>query len=228
MTVATENGALAQSADIVAMYERERIRHLAPASEESLGANAACSTDVTSTPPTPRLTASPQHPFDDIDDDSDYDQLSDLCELDDNRLLHIHHSEAVRRRAMAADFSEGRLETFVGNPLKELAGTQNQYVSYQVITKVGSSTSSFTSSRTALTYNPAYSPTSSRSKNPNSPSVAASPISSSSGNSSRKSTRNAPSRRYPTSTRWSMYVGTASARTSPRDELTPCIAFSSG
>jgi sorting nexin-4 len=37
---------------------------------------------------------------------------------------------------MAADFSEGRLETFVGSPQKELAGTQNQYVSYQVTTKV--------------------------------------------------------------------------------------------
>ena len=209
------------------MYERERVKHLAPASEESLGANAACSTDVTSIPPTPRLTASPQHPFDDINDDSDFDQLSDLCELEESRLLLIHHPGAARRRAMAADFSEGRLETFVGNPLKELAGTQNQYVSYQVITKVGSPRSNFACCRTALTYNPACSLTSNRSKSPNSPSAAASPTSSSSGNSSRKSIRNAPSHRYPTSTRWSMYVGTASARTSLRDERTPCIVFSS-
>jgi hypothetical protein len=37
---------------------------------------------------------------------------------------------------MAADFSEGRLETVVGSPQKELAGTQNAYVSYLVTTKV--------------------------------------------------------------------------------------------
>jgi hypothetical protein len=37
---------------------------------------------------------------------------------------------------MAEDFSEGRLETFVGSPQKELAGTQNAYVSYLVTTKV--------------------------------------------------------------------------------------------
>ena len=37
---------------------------------------------------------------------------------------------------MAADFSEGRLETFVGSPQKELAGTQNAYFSYLVTTKV--------------------------------------------------------------------------------------------
>ncbi|EDU50712.1 lipid binding protein [Pyrenophora tritici-repentis Pt-1C-BFP] len=107
-------------------------------SEESLGANPTCSIDVTDTPPSsPTLqpTASPQYLFGDIHEDSEYDQLSDVCELEESRLLFIRHPGAVRRRAMAADFSEGRLETFVGNPLKELAGTQNQYVSYQVITK---------------------------------------------------------------------------------------------
>ena len=200
-------------------------------SEESLGANPACSTDVTDTPPsspTPLPTASPQHPFDDIYDDSDYDQLNDVCELEESALLRTRHPGAVRRRAMAADFSEGRLETFVGNPLKELAGTQNQYVSYQVITKVGSPTSRFTSCHAALTCSPAYSLTFSPSKNPNSPSAAASLTLSSSGNSSQRSTHNAPSRLYPTSTRWSMCVGTASARTSPRDGLTHCIASSSG
>ncbi|KAF1360410.1 Phox-like protein [Lizonia empirigonia] len=36
---------------------------------------------------------------------------------------------------MAEDFSEGRLETSVGSPQKELAGTQNAYVSYLVTTK---------------------------------------------------------------------------------------------
>ncbi|KAF2831155.1 Phox-like protein [Ophiobolus disseminans] len=36
---------------------------------------------------------------------------------------------------MADDFSEGKLETVVDSPQKELSGTQNQYVSYQVTTK---------------------------------------------------------------------------------------------
>lgn len=38
---------------------------------------------------------------------------------------------------MADDFSEGRLETFVGTPQKELPGTKDAYVSYLVTTKVG-------------------------------------------------------------------------------------------
>ncbi|KAF2468232.1 Phox-like protein [Lindgomyces ingoldianus] len=36
---------------------------------------------------------------------------------------------------MAADFSEGRLECSVGKPIKELPGTKDAYVSYQVTTK---------------------------------------------------------------------------------------------
>ncbi|KAF2118361.1 hypothetical protein BDV96DRAFT_488309 [Lophiotrema nucula] len=36
---------------------------------------------------------------------------------------------------MAADFSEGRLETIVGSPQKELSGTKDAYVSYLVTTK---------------------------------------------------------------------------------------------
>jgi hypothetical protein len=39
--------------------------------------------------------------------------------------------------SMADDFSEGRLETFVGTPQKELPGTKDAYVSYLVTTKVG-------------------------------------------------------------------------------------------
>jgi sorting nexin-4 len=38
---------------------------------------------------------------------------------------------------MAEDFSEGKLETIVDSPQKENAGTQTQYVSYQITTKVG-------------------------------------------------------------------------------------------
>ncbi len=44
---------------------------------------------------------------------------------------------ALPSGTMAEEFSEGRLETFVGSPQKELAGTQNAYVSYLVTTKVG-------------------------------------------------------------------------------------------
>jgi sorting nexin-4 len=117
------------------MYER--VRHRAPALEN--GANAGSSTDVTDNTPssTRPQPASPQHQFDDIFDDPEYDQISDIVELKKKHLIYIRDPEAVRRHAMAADFSEGRLETFVGSPQKELAGTQNQYVSYQVTTKVG-------------------------------------------------------------------------------------------
>lgn len=38
---------------------------------------------------------------------------------------------------MADDFSEGRLETFVGKPQKELPGTKDAYVSYLISTEVG-------------------------------------------------------------------------------------------
>lgn len=34
------------------------------------------------------------------------------------------------------DFSEGRLETIVDKPIKELPGTKDAYVSYNVTTKV--------------------------------------------------------------------------------------------
>jgi len=75
MAIRHNHGALDRCADnLAAMYD-ERV------SEESLGANPACSTDVTNTPPsspTPPPTASPQHPFDDINDDSDHDQLHDV------------------------------------------------------------------------------------------------------------------------------------------------------
>jgi hypothetical protein len=190
-------------------------------------ANPRRSTDVTPpsspTPPTTSL----QPTFDEAVHDPEYDRISDIEELEKSRLLFIHDPEAVCREAMAADFSEGRLETFVGNPQKELAGTPNQYVSYQVITKVGPGVA--TSCRiTALTYLLAHSPTSSPSRNPSSPSVAASQTSYSYGNSSQKSIRNAPSPRYPTSTRWSMYAETALALTLPSGVHTPYIASSSG
>ncbi|KAF2281254.1 uncharacterized protein EI97DRAFT_366855 [Westerdykella ornata] len=44
-------------------------------------------------------------------------------------------SHTTTGTSMAADFSEGRLETTVGSPQKELAGTKDAYVSYLVTTK---------------------------------------------------------------------------------------------
>lgn len=105
----------------------------------------ASPTDVTDTPPSSPApepeapqAASPRAPFAPLPDEPDYDRLSDLDELNQSYLVFARDPPAVRRRAMAGDFSEGRLETFVGSPQKELAGTQNQYVSYLVTTKVGS------------------------------------------------------------------------------------------
>ncbi|KAI8940083.1 intercellular trafficking and secretion [Plenodomus lindquistii] len=85
--------------------------------------------------PSTKPTIKPPPPYEDILEDPEYDQISDREELEQDRLLFIRDPITVRSRAMAADFSEGRLETFVGSPQKELAGTQNQYVSYQVTTK---------------------------------------------------------------------------------------------
>ena len=136
MAVVKDSRPLYKSADdIEAMHER--VRHRAPALEE--GAKAGYSADVTDTPPscpTQPTPASPPYQFDDLLDDPEYDRISDFDELEDSRLIHIRDPQAVRRRAMAADFSEGRLETFVGSPQKELPGTPNQYVSYLVTTKV--------------------------------------------------------------------------------------------
>lgn len=100
------------------------------------------STDVTPPPPASSLASPPATPastppqFDDILEDPEYDRLSDRDELEEELLCVIGNPQAIRKRAMAADFSEGRLETLVDSPQKELAGTQNQYVSYQVTTKV--------------------------------------------------------------------------------------------
>ncbi|CAO2656929.1 Nn.00g057320.m01.CDS01 [Neocucurbitaria sp. VM-36] len=85
-------------------------------------------------PPTPP-TPSSKPAFEDILEDPEFDQISDREEIEEDYRCFRGDPLAIRRRAMAADFSEGRLETFVGSPQKELAGTQNQYVSYQVTTK---------------------------------------------------------------------------------------------
>jgi hypothetical protein len=179
-----------------------------------------------STPPTPSSTLDPAN-FEVIWADSASEHSDDWLDLEEDSHTVRNTPSALDARAMAEDFSEGRLETFVGSPQKELAGTQNAYVSYLVTTKVHHIYVSIDNTINPLYAHTPYSPTTSPSKSPNSQSAAASPTSSSSGNSSRKNTRNALSLRCPTSTRWSMFVETASARTSRNGAHTPCTASSS-
>lgn len=125
--------------DYVAMYERIRCNAPAEAPTKSPSSNPS-DPDVTPTPPAVTPPTSNREPaFEDVLEDPEFDQISDWDELEEDYLFDKGDPLVVRRRAMAADFSEGRLETFVGSPQKELAGTQNQYVSYQVTTKVGRS-----------------------------------------------------------------------------------------
>jgi sorting nexin-4 len=89
------------------------------------------------TPPPTSHLGTDHSSFEDVFDDPDYDSIGDRDELEEEYLRTTGNPLAIRREAMAEDFSEGRLETRVDTPLKELAGTQNQYVSYLVTTKVG-------------------------------------------------------------------------------------------
>lgn len=96
--------------------------------------------DVTCPNPASTPSSTPtrhEHPLEDILDEPEYDRISDKDDVKEAEACFRRDPLAIRRRAMATDFSEGRLETFVDSPLKELSGTQNQYVSYQVTTKVG-------------------------------------------------------------------------------------------
>jgi hypothetical protein len=237
-TITDNNNRLQRSADdFHAMYEQIRCR--APPMEgnddpsQGEGANGSGWTDVT--PPSSPLTTSTRSTFDGLQDEpldepldiSEYDQISDREKLEEDRLISIRDPKTIRRLAMAADFSEGRLETVVGSPQKENAGTPTQYVSYQITTKVGICLAPALYRWPLITIS-THSPTSSPSRKITSPSAAASQTLYSYGNNSRESIRNAPSRRCPTSTRWSMCVETASALTSPRGGHTRCIASSSG
>lgn len=117
-----------------AMYEHIRV----PPPRQGL-ARTSSPSDVTSstqasTPPEP---TAPVLPLEDIFDDSDFDHISDRAEVIQGEACWRGDPLAIRRRAMADDFSEGKLETVVDSPQKENAGTQTQYVSYQITTKVG-------------------------------------------------------------------------------------------
>ena len=119
------------------MYERIRCGAAERPRERESPSSSPGDCDVTRPSRTSPSTPTRQPPFEDILEDPEFDQISDREEIEEDYLCFKRDPLAIRRRAMAADFSEGRLETFVGSPQKELAGTQNQYVSYQVTTKVG-------------------------------------------------------------------------------------------
>lgn len=91
-----------------------------------------------STPPTPSSTLDAAN-FEDIWADGAAEHTDDWLDIAHDPHVIQETSSILDARAMAEDFSEGRLETFVGTPQKELAGTQNAYVSYLVSTKVHSS-----------------------------------------------------------------------------------------
>lgn len=133
---------------------------------------------------TPGLSPTATPPDSPTASDDEYDILQSLRENSDFRDEGvIVDSIHLPRGQMAADFSEGRLETIVGKPQKELAGTKDAYVSFLVTTKVGSfkqAQHSFIQSFDLLTL---HSPTSNPSTVPNSPSAAALQTSSSYGNS---------------------------------------------
>jgi hypothetical protein len=210
--------------DCGAMYDQIRV----PAARELVGASSPSASDVTSSiqpsPPPPTRTTS-ELLFEDILDDPDYDRISDRADVEEGEACWRGDPLAIRTRAMAEDFSEGKLETIVDSPQKENAGTQTQYVSYQITTKVGALWSiSIPCPRDSQVL---PSPTSNRSRSLSSPSAAASQTLSSYGNSSRRNTHNAQFRRCQTSTRWSMCEETALARTSRNGGHTHCIASSS-
>lgn len=124
--------------DFGAMYDHVRV----PPAREGLARNSH--SDVTSstqgtTPPTQTTS---ELLLEDVLDDPEYDQISDRAEVEEEEACWRRDPLALRRRAMAEDFSEGKLETVVDSPQKENAGTQTQYVSYQVTTKVGRRTCS--------------------------------------------------------------------------------------
>lgn len=204
------------------MYEQIRVPPRREVLAPSDGAGDVTHSSPCSTPPNP---ATPKLTLDDPLDDPDFDQISEREDLEEGEACWRGDPLAIRTRAMADDFSEGRLETVVDSPQKENAGTQTQYVSYQITTKVGNRVRN--SMYPPRSSHRMPSPTSSPSKSPSSPSAVASQTLSFYGNSSPKNTHNARSRRCRTSTRWSTFEETASARTSLKGGRTRCIASSS-
>jgi sorting nexin-4 len=69
------------------------------------------------------------------EEDEDYDYIS-YDQDSDYEEIESHIDRELAGHTMAAEFTEGRLETTVSNPQKELPGTKDAYVSYLVTTKV--------------------------------------------------------------------------------------------
>ncbi|KAF2270688.1 hypothetical protein CC78DRAFT_139059 [Lojkania enalia] len=88
--------------------------------------------DVTQGSPdsTPPTTLAP-----DILDDLEYDTLEDFASPTAQSAFLASGLLRDLFVGMAADFTEGRLETTVSHPQKELSGTKDAYVSYLVTTK---------------------------------------------------------------------------------------------
>lgn len=138
--------------DYEVMYEQIRAGWIdAPPEGGSLARPSSSASDdvrpaAQATPSTPSTPSTPtaSEGLDGVLDDpgSEFDQIPDREEVIEGEAVERGEPLAVRRHAMAADFSEGKLETLVDSPQKELAGTQNQYVSYQVTTKVNTAASS--------------------------------------------------------------------------------------
>jgi hypothetical protein len=157
-------------------------------------------------------------------DDAECDHRGDVSWLRPDTRSRRRRSRPPQA-AMAADFSEGRLETLVDTPQKELAGTKDAYVSYLVTTKVGMPQQSFDKVDGQLIRH--NSPTSNHFSAPSFPFAVASQTLYSCGRHCRRSIRNVPSHRCQTSTRWSTCGATALGPTSPSGEHTRCTDSSS-
>jgi len=121
--------------DFDKMYSQILVKR--PSNSQSDDADDADTSDVTpahtpaSTPTSTAIDRLHTEP------DSEYDALDDLNEFKHLGPLLTFTPAHAPPLSMAADFSEGRLETIVGTPQKELPGTKDAYVSYLVTTKVG-------------------------------------------------------------------------------------------
>ncbi|KAF2869306.1 hypothetical protein BDV95DRAFT_577027 [Massariosphaeria phaeospora] len=115
--------------DWAKMYEAIRVR--APSGSSSN--RDVTPAHLTASTPTTAQTASDTSAL--SHDDDEYDTLEDSEDTEKLDRTSEHDRCGILAHRMAADFSEGRLETFVGKPQKELPGTKDAYVSYQVTTK---------------------------------------------------------------------------------------------
>lgn len=71
--------------------------------------------------------------FHDSDDEDDFDFVEDIEHFPQ---VYTNPNLFSTRSRMATEFAEGRLETTVNKPQKELPGTKDAFVSYLVTTQV--------------------------------------------------------------------------------------------